>query len=136
MVHSSSFTTATSEESTDISTLPPLQLLKAEFDTRCKNSHDLYVVLNGFREWVNEHLKNYEIYLEDEWYDDKTTIEYTFRCLDTLNIIIFAADEYSNHRDEKGVWHLGDYRRSEWLLTPVWDHLEQFINENTALKLL
>lgn len=134
MVNSSSFSTP--EGLSNTPSINPVHQIHTEFVHRCQASDDLYVVLNGFREWVNEHLKNYEIYLEDEWYDDKTTIEYTLRCLDTLNILIFAADEYSNHRDEKGVWHLGDYRRSEWLLKPVWEHIQSFIKENTEPKLL
>ncbi len=108
------------------------ETLKAKFDQIQAQSEDLYQFLNNYRDWVNNNVVNYEIYLEDEWFDDKTVIEYTFRCLDTLNILVFAQDDYQNHRDEKGVWHLGEYTTTYWTVDHPWQQIEAFIQENPA----
>lgn len=105
-------------------------MLKAQFEALQAQNEDLYHFLNHFRHWVNEHLVNYEIFLEDNWFEDKTTIEYTLRCLDTFNIVVFAEDTYKNYRKE-GTWHLGDYVKTDWTVGAPWQILETFIQENT-----
>jgi hypothetical protein len=107
-----------------------IQRIKAQFEAQQAQTTDLYDLLNRFRDWFNCHCANYEIYLEDNWFEDKTTIEYTLRCRDTLEILIFAEDEYGNHRDEKGVWHLGDYVKTYWTIDVPWEAFERFFQEN------
>ncbi len=96
---------------------------------------DLYQFLNRFRDWLNEHLVNYELYLEDEWFEDKTTIDYILRSLDTLNDVILAQDEYLNNRDEKGVWHLGTYQKTRWLVEEPLQVMKTFFQANTPIRL-
>jgi len=107
-----------------------IQDIKTRFEAEQAQAEDLYAFLNRFRDWFNRYCVNYEIYLEDNWFDDKTTIEYTFRCKDTLEILVFAEDEYQNHRDEKGVWHLGDYVKTYWTIDEPWEAFERFFQDN------
>lgn len=108
-----------------------LNPIKEQFNRLQAVTSDLYHFLNSFRDWFNGALINYEIYLEDNWFEDKTTIEYTLRCLDTFNILIVAEDEYKNYRDSKGIWHLGEYVKTYWLVENAWEKMEAFIQENT-----
>lgn len=97
---------------------------------------DLYQGLNNYRNWFNKTFKNYEIMLEDDWdfENGKTGIEYFLRCLQTLNISVpFAVDWYESTKDAKGVCHLGDYQKTEWLITDFSEFLTQFVQANTEL---
>ena len=95
--------------------------------------------MNQFRAAFNAHFQNYELILEDDWYKDegRTTIEYDLRCLDTKEFCVLAQDSYASHQDAKGVWHLGDYQHTEWLVpaSDVWEIITVFIANNTPLKL-
>ncbi len=113
-----------------------VEQIKEQFDRMQAETPDLYQFLNNFRNWVNAVVVNYEIFLEDNWFDDKTTIEYTFRSLDTFNIVVFAEDEYENHRDEKGVWHLGKYIKTYWTVVDPWQEIAHFIAENGSPRYL
>jgi len=104
--------------------------IQSQFETFQAEFTDLYEVLNHYRNWFNAHIANYEIFLEDNWFDAHTTIEYTFRSLDTFNILVVAEDDYHNSRDEKGVWHLGAYQSTRWTLENPWDAILDFIAEN------
>jgi len=105
--------------------------IQAQFEHLQGKYGNLYDFLNHFRAWVNDNTVNYEVFLEDNWFDAHTTIEYTFRCLETFNILVFAEDEYKNSRDEKGVWHLGEYQKTRWTLENPWEAIAAFIAENT-----
>ena len=78
---------------------------------------ELYKALNAFRDWFNQHFEGFEVYLEDVWNDNapgETHFEYIVRSKITKNETPpLAADVYSNHQDERGVWHLGDYQHSK-----------------------
>ncbi len=102
-----------------------------QFDQFQAELTDLYEVLNQYRTWFNGHVANYEIFLEDNWFEAHTTIEYTFRCLDTFNILVVAEDDYLNSRDEKGVWHLGQYQSTRWTVEQPWEEIMAFFAENT-----
>jgi hypothetical protein len=104
--------------------------IQAQYEKLQAESGNLYQFLNRFRDWVNQSLVNYEIFLEDNWSPGTTTIEYTFRSLDTFNELVFAKDEYHNSRDKKGIWHLGEYVSTRWMLENPWDHMAQFFVEN------
>jgi hypothetical protein len=110
-----------------------LQTVKEKYDTLQAESPDLYHFLNGFRDWFNGAVQNYEVYLEDNWFEDKTTIEYILKSSDTFNIQVLAEDEYENYRDN--IWNLGNYVTTYWLVEQPWEVIEQFISENTPLKL-
>jgi hypothetical protein len=92
---------------------------------------DRYALLNAFRDWINQNLLNYEMFLEDNWFDDHTTIEYTLRSLDTFNIQVIAEDTYHNHRDDKGVWHLGHYIETHWTVPDPEQTLSEFLESNS-----
>ncbi|MEM0952391.1 MAG: hypothetical protein AAGI66_09675 [Cyanobacteria bacterium P01_H01_bin.74] len=74
---------------------------------------DPYDGMNAMRHWVNDHFDGFELYLEDEWNvrtEGETHLEYILRSRKTLNeTAVIAYDAYYNHRDAKGVWHLGNY---------------------------
>lgn len=107
--------------------------IKAKFTELEEGSESLYEFLNRYRDWFNAHVKNFEIFLEDNWFEDKTTIEYTIRSLDTFNIKVFAEDEYKNWRDDK-TWHLGDYVKTYWTVDDPWGEIETFLKENPEPK--
>ncbi|MCA9841146.1 MAG: hypothetical protein KC475_03415 [Cyanobacteria bacterium HKST-UBA03] len=119
-----------------------IDAIKQAFETMVlAESGPLYDRLTAFRSWFNAHVANYELYLEDEWYDGYTVIEYLLRSLDTLSSsAALAGDRYSNQRDAKGVWHLGTYRDTVWLSvatdtttdtdTHVWAVIQAFFEEN------
>ncbi len=111
-----------------------LEHIQLRFQALKLANEDLYEFLNQFRDWFNVALANYEIFLEDNWFDGKTTLEYTLRCLDTFNIVVFAEDEYRNFRDTQ-TWHLGPYVRSYWVVDDPWETIVQFINNNTVPRL-
>lgn len=105
--------------------------IRQEFDRLLAMEPDLYAALNAFRDWTNAHVANYEIFLEDNWFDDgRTTIEYTFRSLESFNIEVFAEDTYGNHRDAKGIWHLGAYVRTDWTVPDPGAVIAQFLADN------
>lgn len=108
--------------------------IKTQFEKLQSETSDLYHFLNHFRDWVNQVAVNYEIFLEDEWFENRTTIEYTLRCLDTLNTLVFAKDDYHNSRDAKGVWHLGAYITTYWTIETPWDVIEAFILDNEPIR--
>jgi hypothetical protein len=105
--------------------------IQQQFERQFAESPDLYHFLNDFRDWVGQNLLNYEIFLEDNWFEDKTTIEYTWRCLDTFNIRVIAEDEYQNYRNQ-GTWHLGAYVKTYWTVEAPWDSTAAFFAENTV----
>ncbi len=107
-----------------------MQEIEREFRRLQSETPDLYHSLNQFRDWLNQKTINYEIFLDDNWYDNKTIIEYTLRSLDTFDSLVFAEDEYLSSRDEKGVWHLGAYVKSYWTLENCWDQFVAFIEKN------
>jgi hypothetical protein len=106
-----------------------LNQIQEQFHAFQAQDEDLYVLLNHFRDWVNQTLANYELFLEDTWFDGRTTLEYTLRCLDTFNILVVAEDEYTNFRDSQ-TWHLGPYVRTYWIVDDPWGAMAQFIQEN------
>lgn len=108
--------------------------LLEQFEKIVSNNSDLYTSLNAFRDWFNKNIQNYELILDDEWFEDKTTIEYQLRCLDTFNIMPLAIDEYENEKDAKGVWHLGAYKRTVWLTDNPVECIQLFVNENKPLE--
>lgn len=111
-----------------------LNIIKTQFEQCQAQSADLYQVLNALRDWFDKNVVNYEVYLEDNWFEDKTTIEYTLRCLDTLNTLVIAEDEYQNNRDNN-VWNLGKYVKTYWTVEEPWAAIEQFIRENPLPRL-
>lgn len=111
-----------------------IERIKQEFYSQLEQADDLYQFLNRFREWVNNTVVNYEIFLEDNWFEDKTTIEYTWRCLDTFNILVVAEDEYQNYI-EKGTWHLGQYVKTYWVVDDPWEATASFFAQNTPPRL-
>lgn len=96
---------------------------------------DLYACLNAFRDWVNAHCVNYEVYLEDNWFENKTTIEYIVRCLTTFNIVTVAEDEYENSTAD-GTWHLGAYVKTYWTVDDPEDVIKTFIEANEPVRYL
>lgn len=84
---------------------------------------DLYQNLNALRAWFNAQFPEFELYLEDVWNDrlpGKTCFEYIVRSRLTKDETEpLAFDQYTNHRDAKGVWHLGDYEQSIVLMTDL-----------------
>jgi hypothetical protein len=107
------------------------------------SSDDLYVGLNALRDWVNRHLKaEFDFYLEDAWNESEfeegcvahpgeTWLEYRLRSLDTRNETdALAYDVYANHQDERGVWHLDDYRCSILREPVICDIVAAFILAN------
>jgi len=110
-------------------TTSPLDVLKAEFDRVFTPEADLYTALNAYRDWFNPKFANAEIYLEDNWFTDKTTIEYTLRSLDTLDFVILAEDEYDNFIAD-GTIQLGPYRSSHWVVPAPWAEIERFFSRN------
>lgn len=96
------------------------------------SSADIYVQLNGLRDWVNRHYPQFELYLEDVWNDHQpgeTWFEYILRSKVTLNETpMLGYDVYKNHQDAKGVWHLDEYVRSARLIDspqPLLDFIRQ-----------
>ncbi len=97
------------------------------------SSEDRYVCMNRVRDWFNAHFPDFDLYLEDVWNENvegETHFEYILRSKETYNETErLAFDVYKNHRTEKGVWHLGDYQRTEILIDnprPIID----FLNAN------
>ena len=80
------------------------------------SSPDIYAHMNALRDWVNAHILEVELYLEDVWNETvpgETHFEYLLRSRRTLNEIgPLAHDVYLNHQDARGVWHLDDYQHS------------------------
>lgn len=95
---------------------------------------DLYDQLNAMRDWVNVHYPDFELYLEDTWNEreeGQTELEYILRSRKTLNETeVLGFDAYKNHKDNKGVWHLGDYTHSVRLFEKP-DLLYDFIEANS-----
>jgi hypothetical protein len=87
------------------------------------SNRPVYDQLNTLRDWVNAHFgpQGFELYLEDVWNEHvpgETHFEYILRSKRTLNETTpIGVDVYTNHQDAKGVWHLGDYQSSRWLMT-------------------
>ena len=94
----------------------------------------MYTALNNWRQWFNTTICNYELILEDDWYkiEGITTIEYDLCSLETKELLPLAQDTYLSHQDAKGVWHLGDYQRTEWLVevTQVETLIQDFFDKN------
>ena len=84
---------------------------------------DLYDRLNALRDWVNQNVPAFELYLEDEWNKREpgfTEIEYHLKSKRTYNELgPLGYDRYHNHRDAKGVWHLDEYVESISLMDGV-----------------
>lgn len=120
--------------------LPELQsqLLQFLFPEQPKKEPPLYERLNALRSWFNQHLTDFEIYLEDQWNEyepGETRIEYILRSLSTHDELPpLAYDSYHNHQDGKGVWHLGDYRETILLLESpaAIEAIIQFIEQDRA----
>ncbi len=95
-----------------------------------KGSEDLYTRLNQARNWFNANVSGFEIYLEDEWdvYEEgQTWFDYNLRSLKSKDELPpLASDVYLNHRDEMGVWHLGDYQSSHLRLQD-WGRIKHFL---------
>ena len=93
-------------------------------------SGDLYTRLNQARNWFNETVLGFEIYLEDEWdvYEEgQTWFDYNLRSLKSKDELPpLASDVYLNHRDDRGVWHLGDYQSSHLRLQD-WARVQHFL---------
>ncbi|MBX2860883.1 MAG: hypothetical protein KTR14_06595 [Vampirovibrio sp.] len=100
------------------------------------SSEDGYVRMNRLRDWFNETVPRYEIYLEDVWneaVDGETHIEYILRSLGTLNETSpLGYDVYNNHRDDRGVWHLDDYVKTVQHIQSS-QIITDFIHENDRL---
>ncbi len=109
--------------------MTPSGTIRDKFEQLRSESTDLYQFLNAFRDWVNASIVNYEVYLEDNWFEEKTTIEYIFRCLSTFNILVFAEDHYNNYRAD-GVWNLGEYVTTQWVVGDPWDEIVTFFEAN------
>jgi hypothetical protein len=94
------------------------------------DAEDLYTRLNQARNWFNTTVSGFEIYLEDEWdlyQDGQTWFDYNLRSLNTKDELPpLASDVYLNHRDEKGVWHLGNYQSSHLRLED-WARIQRFL---------
>ena len=88
----------------------------------------VYDQLNAMRDSFNLLGSRFDLYLEDNWNDPvpgETHFEYRLRSLDTKDDLgPLGIDVYTNRRDGRGVWHLGDYQHSFWLL-------EKTIGQNT-----
>jgi hypothetical protein len=94
---------------------------------------DVYAQMDAWRALLNQQYftppnATFECYLEDAWNESddgvlhpgETHFEYRIRSLITKNEIgPLGIDVYTNHQDDKGVWHLGDYQHSFWLVTPA-----------------
>lgn len=104
--------------------------VKEQFERLQSETSDLYQFLNFFRDWINKTLTNYEIFLEDSWTEGTTIIEYTFKSFETFNSLVFAHDEYRNSQDRKGVWHLGEYVSTSWVVDEPWEKIASFFQEN------
>jgi hypothetical protein len=88
--------------------------LKALFENPSDtDSESLYVQLNQLRDWINQNLPDFELYLEDVWNEKvwgETHFEYILRSRKTFNELPpIGYDIYKNHQDTKGVWHLDEY---------------------------
>jgi hypothetical protein len=92
-----------------------------------------YERLIHFRAWFNQQFPTFELYLEDVWNEyaeGETWLAYILRSLTTLNETEpLAFDKYTNARDAKGVWHLGDYYETEITLRDL-NTLVRFMQEN------
>lgn len=102
---------------------------KSQFDALFTPGTDLYMALNAYRDWFNPRVANAEIYLEDNWFKDKTTIEYILRSLETLDFVILAEDVYGNFIAE-GTLQLGPYQSSHWVVDDPWAEIETFFTQN------
>ena len=95
------------------------------------DSKDLYTRLNEARDWFNANHEGFELYLEDEWdvyKEGETWFDYNLRSLVTKDELPpLASDVYTNHRDEGGVWHLGEYQSSHLRGFTAWDTLRHFL---------
>jgi hypothetical protein len=93
-------------------------------------AEDLYTRLNQARNWFKANVSGFEIYLEDEWdvYEEgQTWFDYNLRSLQSKDELPpLASDVYLNHRDDKGVWHLGDYQSSHLRLHD-WGRIQHFL---------
>jgi hypothetical protein len=85
----------------------------------------VYDQMNALRDRFNQLGSRFDLYLEDNWNDPvpgETHFEYRLRSLDTKDDLgPLGIDVYTNRRDGKGVWHLGDYQHSFWLLQKTTD---------------
>jgi hypothetical protein len=116
-------------------TIPELEKIQLQYQTlEVTYAEDLYAFWNAYRDWFNTHVNNYELYLEDNWFETTTTIEYILRSLDTFNIVILAEDTYANEV-VKGVWHLGAYQFTRLIVTNPLSEITLFIGQNTPLLL-
>ncbi|MEB3245165.1 MAG: hypothetical protein VKJ06_04170 [Vampirovibrionales bacterium] len=101
-----------------------------------KGETDVYDAINALRDWINLNLPDFECYLEDVWNereDGQTWIETILRSRRTFNETDpLAYDAYLNQKDDKGVWHLGQYQYSKWNQTPeaTIELITQFVNDN------
>lgn len=90
-----------------------LEAIYDAMNARLEGPGELYDRLNALRDWVNQNLSGFELYLEDAWNErtpGETHFEYILRSLKTLNeTSVIGYDRYANHQDSKGVWHLDDY---------------------------
>ena len=97
---------------------PPIAdaAIEAGMQAQWDSTEDAYEQLNRLRDWVNVHVPDVELYLEDVWNDHvpgETHFEYILRSLRTLNETPpLGYDVYLNHQDAKGVWHLGEYQHT------------------------
>lgn len=98
---------------------------------------DRYTNLNAVRDWVNATFPAVELYLEDVWNEHaegETHFEYILRSRKTLEETpVLAVDVYHNHRDEKGVWHLGDYMESRELV-PLVETVRAFLSTHGCFQ--
>ena len=106
--------------------------ITAQYNKLVLNKPDLYKALNDYCKWFNNAIENYQFILDDEWFEGKTTIEYQLRSLDTFNIVSLAVDNYENHKDNSGVWHLGNYQNTQWLVPEPLQNIHIFIKQNTV----
>lgn len=112
---------------------PFIEHIHHRFEADLAQGPTLYEALNRFRGWFNDHVANYELYLEDQWYDGRTVIEYLFRSLDTLSSSIpLAGDTYLNSIDPKRFFNLGDYQSTDWMVQDPWGEMLAFFLENPA----
>lgn len=113
-----------------------LEAVGHQLQHQLNSSDDLYIQLNAVRNWINQHMENYELYLEDVWnekVDGETHFEYILRSKDTLNETeVLGYDVYLNHQDAKGVWHLDEYVKTIRLIGDSQPLLD-FIQQNTPI---
>ncbi len=104
--------------------------VRRHLDALITATEDRYTNFNAVRDWVNATFPTVELYLEDVWnehVEGETHFEYILRSRQTLEETpVLAVDVYQNHRDGKGVWHLGDYVESRELV-PIAETVTAFL---------